>query len=88
MKEKLNETKQRPSTVPLPVPRPEWGDRKDVQRYFGIRETLLYELDQAGRVESVSLTGKGKTRGKRLYNLASIRKLLRSIQQKQQEVEA
>ena len=75
----LDDLRRRSSTVP--APRPEWGDKKDVLRLFGIRETFLYQLDQAGRIESVAIKGKGKSRGKRLYNLASIRRLLRSLQE-------
>jgi hypothetical protein len=38
--EKLSDPKRRPSSVP--VPKPEWGDKKDCLRLFGLRESFLY----------------------------------------------
>ena len=57
-------------------PHPEYGDARDVQRIFGIKETHLYQLMNEGLVEATLLKGRGKTRGKRLFNFASIRRLL------------
>jgi hypothetical protein len=57
--------------------KPESGDAKDVHRVFGIKESLLYDLDRRGLVKSVVIPGRGKSgRGKRLYLYSSIRKLL------------
>ena len=55
---------------------PEYGDARDVQRIFGLKEALLYLLDRDGQVKSVSIKGRGQSRGKRLYDFASIRALL------------
>jgi hypothetical protein len=35
---------------------PEYGDARDVQRIFGLKEALLYLLDRDGQVKSVSIT--------------------------------
>jgi hypothetical protein len=68
----------------VPAPKPEWGDKSDCLKLFGLRESFLFELDQAGKIKSVLVKGRGKTRGKRLYNLASIRKLLRSLEEEKE----
>jgi hypothetical protein len=57
-------------------PQPEYGDARDVQRTFGIKETHLYQLWKEGRVKGVLVKGRGRTRGKRLFDFRSIRKLL------------
>jgi hypothetical protein len=57
-------------------PRPEYGDTRDVQRIFGIKETHLYQLMKEDRVVSVLVKGRGKSRGKRLFQFASIRRML------------
>jgi hypothetical protein len=65
----------------IAVPKPESGDAADVRRHFGIKESLLYDLDKRGLVESVVIPGRGKSgRGKRLYKFASIRRLLAAQQ--------
>jgi len=66
----------RPRIAP---PKPEWGDARDVQRQFGIKETHLYQLMREGRIKSVLVRGRGKSRGKRLINFASVRAMLASL---------
>jgi hypothetical protein len=56
----------------------EWGGVQDVQKQFGIKETHLYQLMKEGRIKSVLIRGRGKTRGKRLINFASVRAMLSS----------
>ena len=56
---------------------PEFLDAVGVKARFSIKRSLLYELDNDGLVESVSLRRRGRTRGKRLFNVASIRAFLR-----------
>ena len=64
---------------PRPIERkPEWGDALDVRQMFGIRQTKLRDFWYAGLVKSVLLKSEGHTRGKRLYDLNSIRALLAS----------
>ena len=67
--------RRRPRSVDT---RPEWGDALDVRRMFGIRQTKLRDFSYAGLVKSVLLKSEGRTRGKRLYDLNSIRALLAS----------
>ena len=45
---------------------------------FGLSRTHLYKLGKEGRVRTVSLRARGKTRGRRLYSVDSIRALLNS----------
>jgi len=71
---------KRPRIAP---PEPEWGDVRDVQRQFGIRETHLYQLMKEGRIKSVLIKGRGRSRGKRLINFASVRRLLAEAQEKE-----
>lgn len=54
----------------------EFGDASTVKTIFDISKSHLYRLLEAGLIKSVSLKGRGKTRGRRLYNLGSIRTLL------------
>jgi hypothetical protein len=56
---------------------PEWLDAVGVRGVFSIKRSLLYELDEDGLIESVSLRRRGRTRGKRLFCVASIRAFLR-----------
>jgi hypothetical protein len=56
---------------------PEFLDAVGVGARFSIKRSLLYELDNDGLVESVSLRRRGRTRGKRLFSVASIRTFLR-----------
>ena len=56
---------------------PEFLDAVGVSAVFSIKRSLLYELDNDGLVESVSLRRRGRTRGKRLFSVQSIRKFLR-----------
>jgi hypothetical protein len=53
---------------------------RDVQRQFGLKETHTYQLMREGRIKSVLIRGRGKSRGKRLINFASVRTMLASLQ--------
>jgi hypothetical protein len=66
-------------------PHPEWGDAKDVQRIFGIKITHLYQLMNEGQVKAVLVKGRGRTRGKRLFNYRSIRQMLTALEAKEAE---
>ena len=61
-------------------PKPEWGDVRDVQRQSGIKETHLYQLMKEGQIKSVLVKGRGRTRGKRLFDFRSIRQMLATLQ--------
>lgn len=55
---------------------PEWIDTKEVKRIFSIGKTTLYHLAATGKVTTVSLRETDKQRGKRLFSVDSIRRLL------------
>jgi hypothetical protein len=65
--------------------RPEWGDARDVQRIFGIKETHLYNLWREGLIKAVLVKGRGRTRGKRLFDYRSIRQMLTALEAKEAE---
>ena len=73
----LSSIKHRRSRTDQPLP--EWGDVKDVRRLFGLKEHLVYSLMHRGVIESVSIRGRGRTRGKRLVSLVSVRRMLSDI---------
>jgi hypothetical protein len=55
---------------------PEWLDALGVHARYSIQRSLLYELDKDGLIESVSLRRRGRSRGKRLFSVDSIRSFL------------
>jgi hypothetical protein len=56
---------------------PEFLDARGVEGRFSIRRSLLYELINGGQIKSVSLRRRGRSRGKRLFAVDSIREFLR-----------
>ena len=56
---------------------PGFLDARGVEGRFSIRRSLLYELLNSGRVQSVSLRRRGQARGKRLFSVDSIRQFLK-----------
>jgi hypothetical protein len=56
---------------------PEFLDARGVEARFSIRRSLLYELHNSGDIQSVSLRRRGRSRGKRLFSVDSIRAFLR-----------
>ena len=50
---------------------------RGVEGRFSIRRSLLYELHNGGHIKSVSLRRRGQCRGKRLFDVCSIRQFLR-----------
>ena len=55
---------------------PEFLDAVGVHEKYSIRRSLLYELDKDGLIASVSLRRRGRSRGKRLFSVDSIRAFL------------
>jgi hypothetical protein len=55
---------------------PEFVGYAEARMMFGLSRTHLYKLGKEGRVRTVSLRGRGTTRGRRLYVVDSIRALL------------
>jgi hypothetical protein len=66
---------KRPRIAPA---RAEFGDVRDVQRTFGLRETLCYHLFSKGKIKGILIPGTGKSGGKRLFCFDSIRKFIAS----------
>jgi hypothetical protein len=56
---------------------PEFLDARGVQARFGIKRSLLYELMHEGSIRAVSLRRAGRVRGKRLFDVRSLREFLR-----------
>jgi hypothetical protein len=78
--ELLNDPLRRPERVVVQVP--EYGDCRDVQRTFGIRETFCYQLWRDRKITGLLIPGSGGKRGKRLFNFDSIRKYLAECEAK------
>jgi len=57
---------------------PEFVGYAEARMMFALSRTHLYQLGKEGRVRTVSLRGRGTTRGRRLYCVDSIRALLTS----------
>jgi hypothetical protein len=58
---------------------PETGDARTVKFLFGIGRGHLYDLTKKGLVQSVSFRERGKCKGRRLWELESIREYLRTL---------
>jgi len=67
------------SVEQLPGPyTPEFADAKGIKQIFGLSKSYLYELIDRGKIRSVSLRQKGSLRGKRLFDVESVRQYLRA----------
>jgi hypothetical protein len=56
----------------------EFTDTDGLRAMFGIKRSLAYQLLDTGDIRGVSLRRKGRTRGKRLFDVASVREYLQS----------
>jgi hypothetical protein len=65
------------------LPIPEFGDYKTVKVVFGLTETFTYLAAREGKIKSVLVPGRGRGRGKRLFDFASIRKFLVACAEKE-----
>jgi hypothetical protein len=61
-----------------PVNDAEFVDAPGLQNRFGIKRSLAYALLADGAIKGVSLRRRGQIRGKRLFDVASVRAFLRS----------
>ena len=77
------EPKRRPPRVEENIP--EFGDVRDVQRVFGLRESMTYSLWKEGKIKGVLVRAEGNVRGKRLFSYASIRAFLQSLEAAEEE---
>jgi hypothetical protein len=55
---------------------PEFMAHEEVTRVFGLKRSHLYQLKDMGLIKSVSLRAKGALKGRRLFHVESIRRLL------------
>jgi hypothetical protein len=60
---------------------PEFVDCRGLEAGWGIKRSLAYVLLAAGKIRGVSLRRQGQLRGKRLFDVASVRKFLREQMQ-------
>jgi hypothetical protein len=56
---------------------PEFVDWQHLEEGWGIKRSLAYQLLGDGKIQAVSLRRPGKSRGKRLFSVASVREFLR-----------
>jgi hypothetical protein len=56
---------------------PEFVDCKGLETGWGIKRSLAYQLLNDGRIKGVSLRRRNQIRGKRLFNVDSVRAFLR-----------
>jgi hypothetical protein len=55
----------------------EFCDIEGLRERFGIKRSLAYQLLSDGAIHGVSLRRRGQTRGKRLFDVLSVRKFLK-----------
>jgi hypothetical protein len=60
---------------------PEFVDCKGLESGWGIKRSLAYALLSDGAIRGVSLRRRGQLRGKRLFDVASVRDFLRKQMQ-------
>ena len=58
---------------------PEFLDCRGLEQRFGIRRSLAYELMKRNSIRGVSLRKRGALRGKRLFDVASVRRYLHAL---------
>ena len=56
---------------------PEFVDWQRLEEGWGIKRSLAYQLLGDGKIQAVSLRRPGKSRGKRLFSVDSVREFLR-----------
>jgi hypothetical protein len=57
---------------------PEFVDIDGAYYYFGLKQSLTYRLLAEDKIRAVSIRQRGKTRGRRLFDVESIRRFLNS----------
>jgi hypothetical protein len=62
---------------------PEFLDVQGVRGYFGLKQSFLYRLLAENKIRAVCIRQRGKARGRRLFDVASIRSFLNSQVDKQ-----
>jgi hypothetical protein len=62
---------------------PEFLDVHQVRIYFGLKQSHLYRLLAENKIRAVSIRQRGRSRGRRLFDVASIRAFLNASVDKQ-----
>jgi hypothetical protein len=62
---------------------PEFAGHAKIRDLFDLSRTHLHRLSTEGRIRSVSLRERGKTRGRRLYDVQSVRDYLNANLEKE-----
>ena len=62
---------------------PEFVDVDGLRALFGLRRSHAYQLLAEGAIKGVSLRKKGSLRGRRLFNVASVRAFFHSKSQEE-----
>jgi hypothetical protein len=57
---------------------PEFVDCRGLEAGWAIKRSLAYQLLADGKIRGVSLRRRGRLRGKRLFDVASVREFLRA----------
>jgi hypothetical protein len=60
--------------------RAEYADVVGVRQIFGLKPSFLRKLWEEDRIRSILVPGRGRTRGKRLYDCESIRQYLGELE--------
>ena len=66
----------KPPAVALVSAQPEFADAKTVRLMFGFTRSALYVLASQGTIRTACLRKKGAVRGKRLFDVQSIRSFI------------
>jgi len=62
---------------------PEFGDHQTCRKLFSMSRSYLYGLASEGKIRSVSIRKPGALKGRRLFDCASIRNFLTSLEASQ-----
>jgi hypothetical protein len=62
---------------------PEFLDVDQVRAYFGLKQSFLYRLLAENKIRAVCIRQRGKVRGRRLFDVESIRSFLNAQVDKQ-----
>jgi hypothetical protein len=77
----IDDSKHKGARRPRIAPNePEWCDIRGLEKLFGIRETMAYQLIRARAFRSILMKRPGRARGKRLVSLASVREFLAGLE--------
>jgi hypothetical protein len=67
-------------------PGAEWCDAHQLRANFGINRSYAYDLIDEGLIKSKNVRRRGMQRGRRLFNIASIRSFLDSLDDRKAEI--